>query len=90
MVLGSSQSSAKELTTQSSIFRFLVLLLCFTSATGGQINGKLLNGNGVFVSRDELQNKNVRFFVNSFIQNLIYLWSKVLTSLTQKLNAVQI
>ncbi|CCD83401.1 Tyrosine-protein kinase receptor svh-2 [Caenorhabditis elegans] len=66
MVLGSSQSSAKELTTQSSIFRFLVLLLCFTSATGGQINGKLLNGNGVFVSRDELQNKNVLGVITGF------------------------
>lgn len=58
MVLGSSQVSAKELATQSSIFRFLVLLLAFTSVTDGQLNAKL-NSNGVYVSRDELQNKNV-------------------------------
>lgn len=58
MAFGSSQLSAKELTTQSSIFRYLVLLVCFTTAVDGQLNEKL-NSNGVYVSRDELQNKNV-------------------------------
>lgn len=58
MEIGPSQMSAKELITLSSIFRYLVLLTCFTSVIDGQLNGKL-NSNGVYVSRDELQNKNV-------------------------------
>ncbi|KAF1748140.1 hypothetical protein GCK72_024607 [Caenorhabditis remanei] len=58
MEIGSSRMSAKELTTQSSIFRYLVLLTCFTSLIDGQLNAKL-NSNGVYVSRDEIQNKNV-------------------------------
>ncbi|ULT82809.1 hypothetical protein L3Y34_012211 [Caenorhabditis briggsae] len=54
----SSRNSAKELISRSSIFRYLVLLTCFVSVIDGQLNGKL-NSNGVYVSRDELQNKNV-------------------------------
>uniref|UniRef100_A0A1I7TJ14 receptor protein-tyrosine kinase n=1 Tax=Caenorhabditis tropicalis TaxID=1561998 RepID=A0A1I7TJ14_9PELO len=58
MVFGSSQLSAKELTSRNSVIRLLVLSLSFTLVIDGQLNGKL-NSNGVYVSRDELQNKNV-------------------------------
>uniref|UniRef100_A0A8R1HU05 receptor protein-tyrosine kinase n=1 Tax=Caenorhabditis japonica TaxID=281687 RepID=A0A8R1HU05_CAEJA len=59
MLTGSSNNSGRELTAASSIFRFLVLLISFTSVVvAGQLNAKL-NSNGVYVSRDELHNKNV-------------------------------
>lgn len=75
MEFGSSRMSAKELTTQSSIFRYLVLLICFTSVVNGQLNGKL-NSNGVYVSRDELQNKNVLGVTEGFGVLLVATHSK--------------
>ena len=71
MEIGSSRMSAKELTTQSSIFRYLVLLTCFTSLIDGQLNAKL-NSNGVYVSRDEIQNKNVSVNNGKFQIKKIY------------------
>ncbi|CAI2357273.1 unnamed protein product [Caenorhabditis sp. 36 PRJEB53466] len=61
MITGSSQMSTKELTTPSSIFRYLVLLISFSS-----VIAQFKPINGVYVSRDEIQNKEVLGVITGF------------------------